>query len=100
VRRELCNNPTIKRIYKEELKNRLLSNGDFETNGIKISLTRRSVCSKPPRHSYEKFVREEAPEEIVNSLADFVLGKSFPSPHMSTMKHKIDQSKLPGRILE
>ena len=60
-------------------------------------MTRQSVCSKPPRKSYEKFTLNELPEEIINSLADLALGKQSIGPNFGIIKKQnTTQGKLPG----
>lgn len=60
----------VRRIYKEELKNRLSSP---ESNIFGNSYSKIMVNDKPPRRSYERFIRDETPESVINFLADFVL---------------------------
>jgi hypothetical protein len=62
----------LKRIFKDELKTRILtSEGNYLT-----------LDSRPPRKSYEKFMRPENPEVVLDTLADLVLGK-----------HTVEESK-------
>jgi hypothetical protein len=83
-RKELCENMDIRRIYKEELKNRLLGSYDLETHMFNNSYSRVTMGSMPPRRSYERFLREESADAVINSLADYVLDHQKPDPVFTT----------------
>ena len=72
----------IRRIYREELNNRLTPK---DSHLCHDSYSRISMTDKPARRSYERFVREETPESIINSLADFVLDSQKSDPAFSTI---------------
>ena len=54
------------------------------------SFSRVSISDLPPRKSYERFIREETIDSIINSLADHVLDIQKPEHSYTTIDHRVE----------